>query len=300
MASEHRHSSTGASEETDDNDLSESERLAGEVAALQAENDRLREEFARLRQTQYQQTALALMGTGVVAAAGALFVPTARTILLALAGAGIFLGILTYYLAPEAFVAASLGRSVYETFATNVASLASELGLSETRYYVPVGDRPEVRLFVPQEENGSIPPAEALEETLVVTETSRGLATRPTGVDLYAEFDRAAQLAEDGSPQELLEGLADALVEQFELVEAIETTVAPETTSEAGAVTVGVTGSVYGPPDGFDHPVVSILAVGLARHLERPVETEVEGEEGDSPAARITCRWPVAGENAET
>ena len=128
--------------------VSEQERLAGEVALLEAENEQLRTEYARLQQTQYRQTAIALVGVGLVAALGGLLLPSARTVLLALGGTGVFLGVLTYYLSPERFLSASVGRAVHETAASNQAGIVAELGLSETRLYAPVGEA-DVRLYVP-------------------------------------------------------------------------------------------------------------------------------------------------------
>ena len=273
-------------------DASEHERLAGELAVLQAENDRLRNEYTRLQQTQYRHTALALVAIGALAAVGALLVPNARTVLFALAGTGLFLGILTYYLTPERFLPATVGRAIYETGAENERQVVDELGLSDTCLYVPVGERPDVRLYVPQSSARPLPEESALRETFVVSDGTRGVAFRPTGDALFEEFERAVTGEPATKPGEIVSQLRDSLVEQFELVQSTEHSLSPDSTRDSGEVTVGVTDSVYGSLEQFDHPVVSLLGVGFAHGLNTPVEVSVETTGNDRMDAVVICRWP--------
>lgn len=269
--------------------LPEEERLAGELAVLEAENEQLRTEYARLQQTQYRRSAVALAVLGALAAVGGLLFPTARAVLLALAGTGLFLGVLTYYLSPEQFLPASVGREVYGALAANERAVVDELGLSDGRLYVPVEGR--VRLYVPGSTGDSLPDDDALGETFVVGE-GRGVAFQPTGQALFAEFERAltGELADE--PAELARQLREGLVEQFELVESTEQSVPEETTAESGELRVGVTGSAFGSVEQFDHPVPSVLGVGLARGLDEAVAVEV-GDGSERVDALVTCRWPV-------
>lgn len=276
-------------------DLSEDEQLAGELARLEAENSRLREEYARSKQTEYRQTAIALVLVGAIAAGGAVLFVSARTVLFALAGTGVFLGILTYYLAPEQFLPASVGREVYGALAESHDQLCAELGLSDRAVYIPT--ETGVRLYVPQTASAPLPEETALDETFVVTDESRGVAFQPTGGPLFAEFERALTGSLAETPDELTTQLTDALVEQFELVESIDTSVSGDGSS--GQVTVGAVDSPYGPLDQFDHPLVSVLAVGLARGLDQSVEVTVE-RDTDRADALVTCRWPATADTDES
>jgi hypothetical protein len=273
--------------------LSDRERLEGELARLESENERLREEYVRSKQTQYRRTALALIAVGVLAAIGGVLAASVRTVLFALAGTGIFLGILTYYLAPEQFLAASIGREVYGAMADNEASIVAELGLSESWVYLQSGDNGTVRLYVPQNESTPLPDEDELDETFVV-DGGRGLALRPTGAPLFEEFERALSGSLASTPDALASQLTDALVEQFEIVESIEQSTSGD--ADSGQLTVGVVESAYGPLEQFDHPVASFLGTGLARGLDVPVAVDIEQEGNERVDAVVVCRWPYSTE----
>jgi len=269
-------------------DLPETERLAGELARLEAENDRLRAAYAHSKRTEYRQTAVALVAVGALAALGAVLFAGARTVLFALAGTGVFLGVLTYFLAPEQFLPASVGREVYDAMADNQARIVAELGLSEDRIYLPVDDG--VRLYVPRTADASLPDDAALEETFVVFDGGRGVALCPTGEALFAEFERSLEGGLATTREEVGPQLTEALVEQFELLASVEQSSAG--TDDAGRLTVGVVDSAYGPPDRFDNPVVSFLGVGVARALDAPVGVTVDLDGNERVDAVVTCRWP--------
>jgi hypothetical protein len=271
-------------------ELTEEDQIAGELAVLEAENERLRSEYARARQAQYRRSALALALLGVLAGAGGLLFPTARTVLFALAGTGLFLGVLTFYLSPEQFLPATVGREIYRALAANERAVVDELGLRETPVYVPTESG--VRLYLRQSSAESLPDEADLSETFVVTDETRGVAFQPTGEALFAEFDRALTGELGSEPDELVRQLRDGLVEQFELLESTEQSVPPDATAAEGELTVGLTDSAYGPVDEFDHPVPSVLGVGLARGLDTPVEVTVESDGTDRVDAVIRCRWP--------
>jgi len=268
--------------------LSDQEQLAGELARLEAENERLRQAYAQRTQTKYRQTALALVAVGGLAAIGGVLFAGARTVLFALAGTGVFLGILTYSLSPEQFLPASVGREVYASLAGNEKRVAAELGLSDARLYVHDAGG-TVRLYVPQSRRASLPGGDALEETFVVDGQRRGVAFEPSGAALFAAFDRAQSDSLAADPAELGPQLTDALVEQFELVGSAEQSVTG--TAAEGSLTVGIVDSAYGSLEQFDQPVVSFLAVGLAEALETPITVTVEPG-GDRVDAVVTCQWP--------
>ena len=267
------------------------ETLRERIEALEAENDRLRAVARAAQRRRYRRTALGLGMIGVVALGGALAIPELREVLVALGATGVFGAILTYFLTPERFVAASVGERIYGTLADNERAIADDLDLRGRPVVVPAtGSAAPARLFVPMiRENpddrasiGAVPDAKALASPFVVDEP-HGLSIEPTGAPLYdALTDAAGELP--SAPADVASVAGDALVEQFELVDAVEVD------AEPGRVTVAVDGSAYGPLDRFDHPVASLLATALAVELEAPVAVSVD-EGGDRGEWLITCRW---------
>jgi len=263
--------------------------LRTQIELLTEENERLRDSYTRAKQTQYRRSALGLAAIGVVAALGGLLVPTASTVLFALGGTGLFGGLLTYYLTPERFISADVGRDVHATRAANEAALTGELGLSEERAYVPVsaGSDP-VRLFVPHDTEYVLPTETALaEQTILAADAeSRGLALDPSGGRLLTSLEATLPGSLADSPPELAAQLSDALVEQFELVDSAD----PDIDPNGGRCSVAISGSVYGSIDQFDHPIVSLLASGFAAGLEAPIKTSVSAP-ADEDADVVTLRW---------
>jgi hypothetical protein len=261
--------------------------LRARLETLEDENRQLRRELNAARRTSYRRTAFGMAVLGALALAGAAVLPPYRDVLFALGGTGLFGALLTYYLTPERFVAASVGETVYAAAATNLEVLAAELELSDAAVYVPVDGDPAVRLYLPEQPPAvvGVPNADDLRDAFVVVGDHRGLALCPTGDDLRAEFVEAASPLPDGTAA-LVRAAGEALVEQFELVDAAD----PDVDVAGGRATVRVTGSAYGPVDRLDHPVASLLATTLARHLDRPVELETEPAD-DADAYLVTCRW---------
>lgn len=278
--------------ESDDDE----EDLRARIELLAAENRALRDAHARVRQTRYRRSALGLAALGAAAALAAAAFPGARSVLFALAATGLFAGVLTYYLAPERFVAASVGRAAYDAHADAVDAMVDELGLADVRTYVPLGSETDpARLFVPQHADYEVPAAGELEPLFVAAGDPgrRGVSLPPTGVPLLRELRRtlSGPLADEPGP--LADQLADGVVEAFEL--------ADRATPDAGdgRVTVAVAGAAFGDLRRVDHPVVSLLAVGLAVGLERPVAVETAAARDDRADALVTCRWSTAGDDGD-
>jgi hypothetical protein len=147
---------------------------------------------------------------------------------------------------------------------------------------------PPAWLFVPHRSDYEVPDDAALEELFVVSETerSRGVSFRPSAAPLHEEFDRA--LADDlaTEPAALADQLTEGLVEQFELADSATTDIDPE----GDRVSIGISGSAYGPLDRFDHPIESFLGVGFARGLTLPVTVETTPAD-DRADILVTCRW---------
>lgn len=269
-------------------ELDEAE-LTAHLRELRAENRRLREAYARAKQTSYRRSAAALLTLGVLAVVGALVLPIGREVLFVLGAIGLFGGALTWFLTPERFVTATVGRAIYDSVADTGTRLRSELGLQETNVYVPVSvdavDGVPIRLFVPQSANYTLPDSEELTSLYVLPESTveRGIAVRPTAARLVREFEASAGTVAD-DPAELTRQLADALVDQFELVDGAE----PEIDPASNRVTVYVRGAVWDDAEDFDHPVVSFLGTGFAFGLDRPITVEVTETDGRT---LVTCRW---------
>ncbi|MGA9402005.1 hypothetical protein [Haladaptatus sp.] len=115
-------------------------------------------------------------------------------------------------------------------------------------------------------------PSEDEADTLFVVtddERQRGVAVPPTGSGLFHEYESMVGDTANEVP-ELADELADALVEEFELVGSAT----PEVDVENDTINIRVSGSRYGPVDRFDHPVASFIAVGAVNATGRPVTLE--------------------------
>ncbi len=273
--------------EPDETETPPPSELAARVELLEAENRRLRAAYAASRRATYERTAVGLAATGAVAALGGIAFPASSTVLFSLAAIGVFAAVLTYYLTPERFVAATVGEAVYTAHAENGDAVAGELGLADQRLYVPLADPARAAtLYVPQEAADAPPPPDDLEATFVARDGERGVSLRPAGGALFREFERSltGPLAEDPGP--LADQLADGLVAAFELADGVD----PDVAADGTTCVFGVDGSAFGAVDRFDHPIASFLAVGLAVGLDRPVETTVTPGD-DRVEYRVTCSW---------
>jgi len=274
-------------ETTEAGDL-EREDLLAQVEALRVENERLRAAYRDAQRQRYRRTAGGFGAIGVLALIGSALLPGVRTILLALGGTGVFAAVMTLYLTPESFVPASIGEAVSRTYSENAAAMAADLGLSETRLYLPTEDA--VRLYLPQHSEYDIPNSAALSTPFVTTDNdrSRGLSLAPSGLSLYESFEQAHSGPVPDTPTALARALADAAVEQFELVDTAD----PEV--ETGRATLGISGSRIAPLSALDHPLTSLVAVGLATQLDRPVEITVEEPNDERYDALLIYTWEAS------
>lgn len=264
--------------------------LRAEVELLRDENRALRRAYAHSRRSTYRRTALGLLAVGVVALCGAAFLPDARDVLVSLGAVGAFGAVLTYYLTPEGFIAASVGERVYAALDESARRLVDELGLSTDRVYVPTDGTAPARLYVPRREGGDPPGADALESVLVVDgDGARGVSLVPTGGNLFEEFERALVEPLGETPSAALAQLTDAVVEEFELAAGADA----DLDAAGGRATVRVSDDAYGGADRLDHPVASLLGVGLANALDAPIT--VESADGGEDLL-VTCRWSADGD----
>jgi hypothetical protein len=248
--------------------VADREAMGARVELLREENRRLRAEYARARRSSYRRTALGLAAVGLLAAVGAVPFPDSRGTLFVLAAIGLFGAVLTYYLTPERFVAAVVGEATARTHADGLATVAADVGLSDERVYLP-GPGGRVRLFVPQRSAFSVPGDPSPGFLVGEDPAERGLVVDATGEALFGEFERTLDGPLGEELPTVADQLAEGLVEGFELVDGAT----PET--DGRTLRLGVDGSALGPVDGFDHPVVSFAATGVARALDGPVSARV-------------------------
>lgn len=272
---------------------SELDRLIVEAEVLREENERLRAALAETRRRGFRRTSIGFAVLGIVSLGGAILFPDARVVLLALGGTGVFLGVLTWYITPEQFVATSIAERIFRAFAETLARLQGELGLSDVNVYVPLSDSiegaPTAVLFIPaRTDEYRLPNEAALHGQLIHADPtdSRGIAVRPTGAGLYEEFEQALSEPLATDPSHLVDQLTDGLVEQFELV----TQATPQEPITDDEVIIRVAGAEIGRLDDVDHPAVSFLATGLAHGLGSPVEVEAEPFEDDD-GGLVICSW---------
>jgi len=277
-------------DDTSDSPSETDQDLAAQIELLAAENNRLRELLAASQRSQYRDTALGLGAVGVVFVVGGFVAPTAETVLFALGGVGIFGGILTYFLTPTQFISADIGEQVYTSAAVTYEQLCSTLGLSDRRLYVPAEqtDASPTQaasgwLFVPQDPDTAPPEPSDLTLGLVVSESHRGLAVRPTGSGLFSSFYTTLTEPLGTTLPVLCEQLSDALVEDFELVESVNYDI----DRTDGRISMAFTNPLYGDGTRFDHPIVSFVATGIATGLQTPVDITVT----EADPLRVTCRW---------
>jgi hypothetical protein len=261
------------------------------VRRLEDENDRLREQYARVRSSRYARTSFGLAAVGVVAGLAALVVTDAQEVLFTIAATGLFAAVLTRYLTPERFIPREIGEGMFATLSANEAGIAAQLGLSSTRIYLVTDSGP--RLFVPEVDafdRDLLDGSTTLTQPLVVgdTATRSGLALRPVADPLLRELEPTQRSDPPSTPHEAATTLAEAVTDVFELATAVETNVLP---AQRTAI-FQVTEPLYGSPTSFDHPAVSVFGAGLAEALDTPVEVDVEsGDQRDRTTALVTCRW---------
>jgi hypothetical protein len=271
-----------------DDDTAQSTDHAIELATLAAENRQLREEYTRAQQATYRRTAVGLLLVGLIAIAGGVGFPDARTVLFALGGTGVFASVLTAFITPERFVTASVAGQVFGAIRRDRAAIIDELGLNGDPVYIP-GE--PCRLFVARAAHTV--PAEQVDPSSVFVVTDQddpdGVTFYPTGEQLYDSFTASATLPETPTVDTVSSALADALVELFALADGVEYDHDPAD----GRLTMEVSGGRLGDLTALDHPLTSLVAVSVAHTVETPVTVETT----DDDPVLITCRYETPADD---
>lgn len=245
------------------------EELVAQLETLRRENSRLRKEYARAKQTTYRRTSVALAGLGTIAGLAAVVFPTLRQLLIVLAAIGFFGSVLTRYLTPERVVTADVSESIYTAHHETISQLNDELGLTATRIYLPVDGG--IRLFIPKHHDYDLPTSDAL--FITDNNTTRGITLPPTGDLLATELQTTTSSMADDSFGAIVDQAGDAVVEQFEIADAIDLATSDSDTTTR--VVVEITGVAFGDLSQFDHPIVSLIGTVAAQELDTAVKADV-------------------------
>lgn len=208
---------------------------------------------------------------GALAVMGEVLFPTVRELLLVIGAIGLFCGVVTVYVTPERVLTASVTEA-----------LVDELGLQDDHLYVPAEDGLDsVRVFRPKHAQYEIPDDVSSCFLIEADDRAKGIAVPSIGNSLYREFAQTAAIPEKPEPAELVGAVADGVVEQFELAETVDYEL------DGGRLSVEVSGEEPSSVDRFDHPIVSLFAVAVARHTGTVVECA-----SVTPAdSRFTLTW---------
>ena len=216
---------------------------------------RLRDRFGRHNPA----PAFGVLGLGLVGAG--LAVPEFETLLVAWGGTAVFLAVLLWFVTPTATVPATVAGDVHTVMAGNARRFVG----SGPHRYVPDGDG--VSLVV-----GTTDASAAVDD-------AAGTELTPVAVRLLAGLDGPDP---DDTVETRLPMLLDSVVHDLELAEG-----GRYTTTDAG-VELSFTGSRVATDELFDHPVVSVVAVGLARAVGSPVTVDPHV---DGDRLVVACTW---------
>lgn len=195
--------------------------------------------------------ALVLALGGLALVGGGLAAPDYETLLLTWGGTALFGAALVVLFGPTASVRADVAGGVYATLAANCRTAVDAGQL----LYAPTNDG--VRL---------------------VTGNARLV---PVGATLVDRIE-ASTVTDPEGVEGRLEALLDGLVAEVELVDRASATVG------GGEATVTARGLRLPADEQFDHPVASVVGVGLARTVDAAVLVETTTEDD---ALVVTARW---------
>ncbi|SFR67050.1 hypothetical protein [Halogeometricum limi] len=235
------------------------------------------------RSSQRRRLAFVLAAVGVLTLLVAALLEPYRELLVVLGVFGVYAAALVLFLPEHDSIRSDVATYVYATQNRDRIELVRELGLSDASVYVPTSSG--CRLFVPRNEQFELPdPAELASRRLLRDRDGiRGATFRPCATWLY---DSVQPIDGVDSPTELAEVLRDTLVDEFQLVDSVESDV----DSGGGTVVFELTNCRYGGAQ-FDHPVTSFLAIGMVAGLGRPVTAEQRATEDDATTFEVVLSW---------
>ena len=186
-----------------------------------------------------------LLGAGLVA--GGMFVPAFDTLLFVWGGTALFVALLLRFVMTGPTVSSSVATDVYATLAGNA------------RRESPPGEH----RYVPNDDGVAL---------VVGDRTFDAVGERLLAAS--GAFESGGQTDESPSMDDRLSVLTDLLVNDLELATRVRASI------DGDAATVTVVGSRVGTAELFDHPVASVVGVGLARGETTPIGVEATVDDG--------------------
>lgn len=247
--------------------------------------------------SRYVRAALLLGVAGLLFLGLGVVFPDSQSVLFSLAGTAVVGAILISALTPRTTVPAEVGDALDATLNANERAMVDEFGLRGDRQYRPVGaGTADVRLVVG--DFGSRPPAtDALETGALVRNGGDvvGLSLYPVGAPLYERVEPIIESGPSSDPDRLVRQLTEATTDRLELAGEA----AADVDVAAGRARVTFTDVRVGSADSFDHPVLSLLAVGIARNTGTAVRLTAVDTNGTEGSLQATFEWPVSAEEHE-
>jgi hypothetical protein len=258
------------------------------VERLEAENTRLR---ARLESgVTYRRVAGLFLAAAAIFLGGTQLFPSSEGVLLALAGTGVFGAVLLLALTSEPLVPAAAAGAVTDTMSQNLSDVSRAMGIDGHATYVPTSTG-DVRMYLSAAAYDRVPTVNDQDNvgTIYDEPDAYGLLLEPTGRHLLAVLEeRATDLPEDA--EAALPMLIEAATDYFELAESLETVSADESVVSGGShVTIRISGTAFGNAADLDHPIPSLVGVGLATIIDEPVETKATTT--DDGTTLVTFGW---------
>lgn len=279
----------------DDEERSEIDVARAERRKVEAENERLRRQWAtNVGQTRHDRISLGFALLGVGAGALGLVLPGSREVLFAIAAIGLASGLLIRYLNTEKLIPVRVSEELTEPLLTNEAAVANQLDLSDKQVYLPT--EAGVRLVVP--ETRSYDP-EALIDAIddeherfgtdrpfVFSDSPResALSLRPSAESLLRSFIVQRDGERPESPSRAIASLQEGVTDVLELADSVEADF-----DGLERVTYELEGTGFTSTNRFDPPVVSFLGAGMTWALSTPVEADVQSSDGEKLV--VTYEW---------
>jgi len=238
-----------------------------------------------------RQSAYGFIFLGLVSTVGGLLEwNTQMAVVLVAVGATFFFGgIVTFTLGSKRYLITSVHQSICWDLSENLERLIESYDLQKTLVYLPrTGAAEPPVLFVPKHPDHQLPKGIEVDSLFVESHNKRaeGIVLRPAGATLFDRFESMLEGEIGETLDDLTRQLSDGLIEGFELVDRIRTDVHPE----EDVVEFEIVGDIHDSSQGYENPVQSFVAVGLAAGLETPITVEPMQEAENDQALTFRCR----------
>lgn len=264
----------------------ESDDEWSKTRALEEENARLRSQVSSTTKRRRAAATFFLVAIGLFGATWQY--PAQRTILIALAGTSLFGSILIVGLEPDRKIPSIVIQSVLESVGSDRTELIAKLGFDGSVRYVP---RPDggAGLRVGSTHNHTDGLPNMLDSKLIERDDSSELSLTPVGNTLLRQLEaNAGELPDD--VRSALPTLYQGVTELFRLADTVETSNYEDSEeSPYNKLTIRISGIVVGDPTVIDSPVISLIGVGIANVVDRPVTAETTVTDNENTL--VTFRW---------